>query len=231
MERMLFKGGIAAIHPDKGHGFIESIDHPESLWFSFRYLQDPLEVGDTVLYEVTTNHRGQKEAARIRKVYRSSNGAMVIFGMKIQVDPDVKDRVKQSIGKLNIDLSSDYQVMEQTFPGITGKVLCVKINESDKIIYARPWKRNKYWKFVLDRRPEQSNVMTIGMKKDQGIFIILSAHFGPSTPAFPWDPNGEFETSRSFWEHHAMVLDGSIRIDPDSIHGYLPEELKRTMER
>jgi hypothetical protein len=102
----------------------------------------------------------------------------------------------------------------------------VETTETDKIIYAKPHKKNKYYKFVLERKPVESSIISFRFKKDAGFYVVISAHFGPETPAFPWDPNGNLEESRKFWENHALVLDGSVDIEPRSIRGYLPEELE-----
>ena len=231
MDRILYKGGIASINTEKRYGYIESIEHPETLWFSLKYLRDPVETGDTVMFEITLNRRGEKEASRIRKTIKSANGAMAVFGLNTQVNPEVKEIVQEQLRKMNIDITKDYQVIEFDNTGKNGKVLCVGVDDTDKVLYARPWKAKRFWKFVLEREPDYSSMMTIRLKKDQGIFIILSAHFGPTTPAFPWDPNGNTDESRSFWKDHALVLDGSIKLEPDSIHGFPPEEVRSSFER
>jgi hypothetical protein len=77
----------------------------------------------------------------------------------------------------------------------------------------------------MERKPVTSDILSIRFKNDAGFFIIISAHFGSITPAFPWDKNGNYEESKKFWDHHALVLDGSLKIEPGSIHGFLPEEL------
>src|SRR5210317_675942 len=111
MDRALYKGGIASINLEKNFGFIESIDHPEALWFSLRYVNHNLDVGDTVVYETTLNRKGQKEASRVRKVFHSANDALVIEGMNINIYPELRKQVHEEIGKTRIDLEKDYQVI------------------------------------------------------------------------------------------------------------------------
>jgi len=226
MDRKIFKGGIVSLNKDRNYGFIESIDHPESIWFSMKSLVNEVEVGDPVVYETRLDRKGEKIADKVRKLLYSSNRVLVIIGIGASLNPDVRDQLFSLIPDLTLDITKDSLVVERKLADKTGKQLCVEINEKDKIIYAKPWKKNKYWKFVLERKPVQSKILSMRFKKDGEFFIIVSAHFGPDTPAFPWDKNGNFEKSKKFWDHHALVLDGSLKIEPGSIYGYLPDELK-----
>jgi hypothetical protein len=226
MDRRLYKGGIVSLNTDRNYGYIESIDHPESIWFSMKSLITELKVGDAVVYETRLDRKGEKVADRIRKLFYSSNRVPVLFGIGTSLQSDIREKLYSLIPVLSLETTRDNLVVEKKLNGNTGRQLCVEVGKKDKIIYAKPWKKNKYWKFVLEREPVQSDILSLRFKKDNGFYIIISAHYGPETPAFPWDKNGDFRESKKFWDHHALVLDGSLKIEPGSIHGYLPEELR-----
>ncbi len=226
MDRRLYKGGIVSLNNERKFGYIESIDHPESIWFPMKSLENELKVGDEVVYETRVDRKGEKVADRIRKLFYSSNKVPVILGIGSSLQTDIREKLYLLVPHLILESTRDNFVVEKKLEGHTGRQLCVKVDEKDKIIYAKPWKKNKYWKFVLERESIPSNILSIRFKKDHGFYIIVSAHYGPGTPAFPWDKNGDFSESIKFWEHHALVLDGSMKIEPGSIHGYLPEELR-----
>jgi len=226
MDRTLYKGGIVSLNTDLNYGYIESIDHPESIWFSMKSLINELKVNEEVVYEIHLDRKGEKVADRIRKLFYSSNRVPVIIGIGASLQSDLREKLYSLIPELKMDAKRDHFVVEEKLDNHSGRQLCVEVGEKDKIIYAKPWKKNRYWKFVLEREPIQSNILSLRFKKDDGYYIIVSAHYGPETPAFPWDKNGNLEESKKFWDHHALVLDGSLKIEPGSIHGYLPEELK-----
>jgi hypothetical protein len=230
MDRILYKGGIALLNDDDKYGYIESQDHPESVWFSMKSLNDVVNVGDPVVYETRQNRKGDKIAHRIRRLLYSSNRVPVLIGIGSSLQDILRRKLYSVISEIQLDIQKENFVVEKRLSGEQGRQLCVETDGQDKIIYAKPWEKNKYWKFVLEREPVLSDILSLRFKKDDGFYIIISAHYGPETPAFPWDKNGNLHESRKFWENHAIVLDGSLKIDPGSIHGYVPEELNSYMD-
>jgi len=81
----------------------------------------------------------------------------------------------------------------------------VKTSKTDKIIYAKRLNRDNYTRFVLSRKAEPTNFVTIVLRKDtEGDYELWSAWVGRAAPQFPGD---EFETAESkpFWRIHALV--------------------------
>lgn len=81
----------------------------------------------------------------------------------------------------------------------------VETNHTDKILYAKRLNRDDYTRFVLDRQPEPTNLVTIVLHKDSGgDYELWSAWIGSAAPQFP---GSEFETpeSKPFWRKHALV--------------------------
>lgn len=89
----------------------------------------------------------------------------------------------------------------------------VETKESDKILYAKRLNRDNYTRFVLSRKAEPTNLVTVVLRKDgEDNYELWSAWIGPAVPQFPGD---EFEKpeSKPFWRKHALVW-GNQAIQP-----------------
>lgn len=81
----------------------------------------------------------------------------------------------------------------------------VETSSTDEVLYAKRLNRDNYTRFVLNRKAEATNFVTIVLRRDaEGNYELWSAWVGRVTPQFPGD---EFETaeSRPFWRTHALV--------------------------
>ena len=228
MRNPLLEGTIKKIFSDKGYGFVESTEHPDGLFFLRSSLKNEVEEGDLIVYEV---HRSRKnpdkfEAKYIRKLYVSRNGVKIIEGINARITDSVRAVLYQLLPATELNISEPIINIQTTLEDYSGNQYCVEINEEDKIIYAKRWKKNSYYKFVIDKKPVKTNEFTIILKQIDDFYMILTAFFGPKTEPFPWDRNADTSKSIDFWKNHAIVLSGEFDIKPDTIIGYLPEELE-----
>ncbi len=232
MEREHFEGKIETYKEDKGYGFIRSEDFPRDLYFHRSQLINRIEKGEEVIFETRKTHDEHEslEAKRIRKVYRSSIGIPIVEGVKASIRDQVKDILYDLLPGIEIDTSREFNKIERDLDGRPGEQLCVETGPDDKIVYGKPAGKKKYWKFVLDRKPEKTEKFTIILKRIEDYYMILSAFYGPPAQPFPWDKNADVEASKKFWDRHALVLHPSIAVDPHSLTGYLPEELEEYFE-
>ena len=75
-------------------------------------------------------------------------------------------------------------------------------------MYAKSLNRETFSRFVRRRQPEQTAFITIVVRKDSdGEFELTDAWFGRDMPALPGSDN-ETTKSRTFWESHALILEG-----------------------
>lgn len=98
---------------------------------------------------------------------------------------------------------------------------CVKTTSNDIIFYDQRQGRKGLSRFVLDRQPERTNLLTVIMAKkfdrelQQEVYVLITAFWGkPAEPeiwdeaAFERDPRG-YDTAKSaaihFWNNHALI--------------------------
>lgn len=81
----------------------------------------------------------------------------------------------------------------------------VETNENDKMLYAKRLNRDNYTRFVIDRKAEPTNFVTVVLQKDaEGDYELWSAWIGRAVPQFPGDKL-ETPESKPFWQKHALV--------------------------
>ncbi|MEK7639150.1 MAG: hypothetical protein AAB388_03255 [Patescibacteria group bacterium] len=103
------------------------------------------------------------------------------------------------------DVSAQNIRFEVDMGQIVGETDLVETTSADEIVYAlRPF-RDRYSRFVKDRRPEPTTYITIELKKQEdGTYLLYTAYIGRLVPSFPGG-NVMPEKSREFWSHHALV--------------------------
>lgn len=98
---------------------------------------------------------------------------------------------------------------------------CVETTENDKIFYDQRQGRKGLTRFVLDRKPEKTNLLTVIMAKkfdrdlQQEVHVLITAFWGSPAEPEPWDENAfdrdcrgyvvAKEASSFFWKNHAIV--------------------------
>jgi hypothetical protein len=91
----------------------------------------------------------------------------------------------------------------------------VETDEHDDIIYAIRVGRITYSRFCMNKKPNLTNYVTIGLDHlADDTYLLYTAFIGRLTPSFP---GGNFlpEQSKAFWSTHALAW-GSQEIIPDS---------------
>lgn len=228
MRNPLIEGTIKKIFEEKRYGFIESQEHPDGIFFLESSLKNDVNEGDLIVYEAHSSRKNPEkfEAKYIRKIYVSKNGIKIMEGINSRITQQTRHVLTELIPTIEIDQSKPIFHLQVKLENFSGNQYCIEVDENDKIIYAKRWKKNAYYKFVIDKKPVQTNEFTVILKQIEDFHMILAAFFGPKTEPFPWDKNADPEKSIAFWEKHAIVLSGEFDIKPETITGYLPEELE-----
>ncbi len=108
-------------------------------------------------------------------------------------------------------------VREHRFPRVVGVKNVVQTNQSDSILFAQRPGRAGLSRFVLNRRPEPTNWVTVILRQQPtGEYMIVSAWCGPATTHEPWDKYATLSVSRRFWSTHAIVW-GTEPADEETI--------------
>ncbi|MFC2123284.1 cold-shock protein [Bacteroidota bacterium] len=228
MRNQIFEGTIKVIFEDKGYGFIESTEHPEGVFFLISQIKRTISEGDHVAYEAHPSRKNpdKSEARFIRQVFVTKNNVKVLEGIKSTIHAKAREVLHEILPTIELETSKEIIEFQATLDNHTGYQYCIETNDNDKIIYAKRWKKSTYYKFVIDKKPAETNEFTIIFKQIEDYYLVLTAFFGPKAEPFPWDKNANIEKSLNFWKNHAIVLAGEFDIKPETITGILPEELE-----
>lgn len=100
---------------------------------------------------------------------------------------------------------------------VIGESSCVRVSEEDwgKGLVIRLTRKGRKGEtpFVLNRKPEPTQSLTLGMciDREDGYFKLFTAFYGVKGEREPWDPNikdkDEKWRSQKFWKEHALVYD------------------------
>ncbi len=91
-----------------------------------------------------------------------------------------------------------------------GESMCVTTGPQDTITFAQRERRPGLTRFVLNRSPEQTqllNVVLMKNQKDSSSYILITAFQGIAGEKEPWDPYAP-DLAKDFWNNHALVWDG-----------------------
>ena len=97
---------------------------------------------------------------------------------------------------------------EIVFSGPVGMTQCVTTDGTSYIGFARRPGRTGLSRFVVEREPEPTSILTVVIRKeDEGErYILVTAHVGERSLE-PWDPRADEQWLR-YWAVHALILGG-----------------------
>lgn len=120
-------------------------------------------------------------------------------------------------------------VKEIYFDHIIGETYCVKTQEGDDVYYAKKFGEKEWFRFVRNRKPEPSNILTVilSRSRDRKEFTLVHRFIGdkgetnPSLESSLFYNMDNFIKSVDYWDHHAFI-DGSKEIDISTITAVCP---------
>jgi hypothetical protein len=108
----------------------------------------------------------------------------------------------------NAKLVGEEIALEYDFGHPIGNTDIVETTAKDTIIYAKQLKQNTFTRFVKRRSLTNSSNLTLYLHRDsEGNYELHDVRIGHPTPPQPGSDN-ETTDSKSFWENHAVVLEG-----------------------
>ena len=119
------------------------------------------------------------------------------------------DALRLAIRELSIE--DDFYIGETNCGIRTGLTHCVETTDADTIVWQAREGRDNKSRIALNRRPEETTYVTIGICKDQkdGKMTIFTAWAGPKAEKELTDPrltDEERPAAEQFWANHALVL-------------------------
>lgn len=116
-------------------------------------------------------------------------------------------------------------VKELQFDHVIGKTFCVKTQEGDDVYYAKKPGEKEWFRFVRNREPEPSNILTVilSRSRDRKEYTLVHRFIGDKGETNPsresslfYKGMDNFIKSVDYWNHHAFV-DGTKEIDPNTV--------------
>lgn len=132
------------------------------------------------------------------------------------VQPEVKDLLQELFQKIDSE-KRDFICQEVNFERVIGKTICLEISEHDNVVYAQRVGKKGLTRFVKDREPVDSTkaVIILKLHRESGNYTLITAFVGGLAEPEVWDRNAT-PNSKPFWENHALLLDGSYEIIPET---------------
>lgn len=134
-----------------------------------------------------------------------SSGEVVVDRYPSHLHPPVADLLSEALAR--ISAGGRPRIAETVDLGrIVGETSKVRTGPDDEIVFARRPLREGPTRFVRNRDPEPTQLVTVILEaaaEGHG-FVCLSAWIGGRAEPEPWDSNATVE-SVAFWEVHALL--------------------------
>lgn len=145
-------------------------------------------------------------------IAKDKRGVLVFNRHSSHLHCDIED-VKHAISLLQLEgnfIKTTYQ-----FDDRFGFSECVETTDSDKILYERRPKRDGVTRFVLDREPIKTNILSLILFKRKNYYVLATAFWGGISEPEIWDEKAFLkdkrgyhiakEKSLQFWSRHALI--------------------------
>jgi len=218
-------GRIIKLDIIRGFGFVYSEDDQNNSYFKISALHGEVHMNDPVRFLVNTNN-AKTFASAIRKVYQNSAGIKFIpriIGTHIH---EGTEPLLTIVFEQIRDLNSAFIEKEYPFPSVIGKTTCVETNDDDTVFYAIRKDRKGHSRFVLNREPEDTQSLTVVLKRASDYYIIITCFLGKLAQPEPYDPKAT-QDSIDFWSRHALIFEKETII-PDTETNICPLVLNQS---
>ncbi|MDZ7744233.1 MAG: hypothetical protein U5K77_00520 [Candidatus Saccharibacteria bacterium] len=127
-----------------------------------------------------------------------------------EATPGLEELVREALS--TIEATGEEVPVQLDLGIVIGKTECVKVDESDEIVYAIREGRDTYTKFVKNRDPEPTNHLSIVLRKEGDTYKLWSAWIGELGEPFP-DSEAATDKSKEYWSNRALIF-GIQQIKP-----------------
>ena len=217
----ILKGRISHFDPIRKFGFIQSVTGGSLFYKSSSVKSKSVQAGDyvTFIQIPSSKHLGEFEAVNVTKAYQSQDNYLIVDRPSSHLHDELEN-ILPSLAKLITCNDRQFLTEQVDYPDFIGYTTCVKVNAQDEIVYAVREGRTGYTKFVKNRKPEQTNCITMVLKKTNDFYTIITAYYGEKAEPEPYDIRAT-EASIIFWDGHALIY-GTEKIDPNTVTTICP---------
>lgn len=118
---------------------------------------------------------------------------------------DLRQVLSETITQLDLKDNPEFTVQTITHKAVVGLSQGVETSPDDEIIFARRHGRKGLTRFVLNRKPEPTNQVTVVLKKIGPVYMCITAWFGGPSEPEPWDKSAT-PNSLDYWNNHALIF-------------------------
>lgn len=135
--------------------------------------------------------------------------------------------IAEVLSLVSIEKTAPFYEIEVRLPHSAGLTNVVEVDEGSQIFFAKRVNRQGLSKFVKNKDPQKSNIVSLALKKreNQEGYILITAFWGELGGPEPYDLRST-EQSRDFWHNHAFV-DGSVQYDASTVTNETPDQWKQ----
>lgn len=219
----IYSGKVIKYNSEKMSGIIRT-ENGDEVFFKYSLSENEIiQVEDKVIYSKYPFIQSPDKyyAKNIRKAYESKDGYLITDDKWSHVHEGLKKELPKMIQRISCN-GRGYFYEKLWYEYIIGTCSCVPITWEDEIVFAIRVGRDKYSKFVKNRKCIPTHYITIYLKQKQNIYLIKSCYYGEEladADLYNFEP--EYGERVSFWNDHALVL-GSEPIYPETLTSICP---------
>jgi hypothetical protein len=132
------------------------------------------------------------------------NGEEVVDRQRSHLHAGVVPLLAEAFAKIE-SRGRGFLVETVDFGRHVGEATRVETSEDDTIVFAQRLGRQGLSRFVKNRQPVSTQMVTVILKKgDRGDYVLITAWVGTQAEPEPWDRNATLK-SRDFWSHNALL--------------------------
>lgn len=126
--------------------------------------------------------------------------------------PHLLELVREALSLISPEDADVYT--EVDLGRIIGTSDLVITTDTDDIFYAKRRNRTNYTRFVRNRRPIETSIVTLVLHRQASDYLLYSAWIGWAAPPFP-DDEKDTPESYTFWKTHALAW-GQQEVQPNT---------------
>jgi len=129
-------------------------------------------------------------------------------GRYLSRQPHLISMIREVLATMKL---ADHDILvEQDMGRVIGNTNVVVTSEKDNVFYAQPAKKTISYRFVKNRSPSPSPMLTIILEQDSDDnYEIVDTWVGEFRPPFPGDERAT-GASGEYWKTHALVADAEV---------------------
>ncbi|MEO5645996.1 MAG: hypothetical protein ABIO57_02920 [Candidatus Paceibacterota bacterium] len=152
---------------------------------------------------------------KLGKIARLTSARTVVYTKNSHIDPDLVPCLEEIFAKIHTEESFFFEEIDME--RIVGGTLCIETENDDDVVYARRIGKPGFTRFIKNRERTPSTKVTVMLAwaNEFHHYNLVTMFIGGKAEPEVWDKRAT-EKSKSFWQTHALIMDGSYDLVPNS---------------